>query len=154
MLVTRYPNGRAVTLAPWRGLEPLTNRFDRLLAETMENVGPANGANWAPAVDIVETGDALLIQVDVPGMRVEDIDIELDSNVLTISGERAPAELAQGERRIVTGRSFGTFQRSFPLPRTVDPNGISARLDDGVLTVRLEKAAEAQSRKIEVQTSA
>ena len=151
MLVTRYPNGRAaVTLAPWRAVEPLTNRIDRMLdaADLM------NGSVWAPPIDIVETGDALLIRMDVPGVRSEDIDIELDSNVLTISGERTQSELAEGERRVVSGRHFGAFQRSFPLPRTVDPNGISARLDDGVLTVCLEKAAEAQSRKIEVQAGA
>lgn len=155
MLVTRQPRGRtALTVSPWRGFEPLSNRVDQLLAGTLDNFDLGNGTHWMPPVDVIETGDALVIHVEVPGTRVEDIDIELDSNVLTISGARAQPELGQGERVLARGRLYGAFQRSFPLPRTVDPNGISATLDEGVLTVRLQKAAEAKSRKIEIQASA
>jgi HSP20 family protein len=101
---------------------------------------------WAPPVDIEETDDAYVIEADIPGARREDVDIELEGNELSVSGEIKQRE---GRFRRRT-RRVGRFELRVVLPDSVDSEGVQADLDNGVLRVRVPKAERAQRRRIEV----
>ena len=135
---------------PWQELDQLTNRLGQLFNHDMST--PANRGAWLPAVDVEESGDELVLTAEVPGMNPEVIGLRLENNVLTISGERDEErrEGEEGKRYHVWERRYGSFQRSFTLPRTVRPDEIAAEYKDGILTVRLPKAVEAKSRRIQI----
>ena len=138
---------------PWQELDQLTTRLGQVFSSfSGEWPAKANGGTWLPAVNVEETHDELLLTAEVPGMNREDIDIELENNILTLRGEKAQAreEESSDRRYHVWERRYGNFQRSFTLPRTVRADQISAEYRDGVLTVRMPKAPEAKSRKIEI----
>ena len=145
MAITRYSYR-----SPWQELDNLTSRLSQVFGSDMPS--PANGGSWLPAVNVEETGDGLVLTAEVPGMTADDIDIELENNILTIRGEKS-YEHAEGEddkRYHVWERRYGSFQRSFTLPRTVRPEEIKAEYKDGILTIRMPKAPEAKSRKIQI----
>jgi HSP20 family protein len=102
---------------------------------------------FTPPVDIEETDDAYLIEADLPGVKREDIDTELEGNELLVSGE---VKQREGRFRRRT-RRVGRFELRVMLPDGVDGNGVDAKLDHGVLTVRVPKAEKAQRRKIDVK---
>lgn len=104
---------------------------------------------FKPGYDVEETNEAYLLTVDLPGMKKEDVQIALNDNVLTLSGERK-IERSEGKSRFE--RSYGRFQQSFTLPGTVDVNRVEAHLEDGVLHIALPKSEMAKPRTIEVQT--
>ena len=145
MPITRYSYR-----SPWQELDSLTSRLNQVFGSDMPT--PANGGSWLPAVNVEESGDELVLTAEVPGMTAEDIDIELENNILTIRGEKS-FERTEGEddkRYHVWERRYGSFQRSFALPRTVRAEDIKAEYKDGILTIRMPKAAEAKSRKIQI----
>lgn len=106
-----------------------------------------------PAVDIREEGTAFFIHVEVPGVKQEDVNVEVDRGMLTIRAERKspPDDVKKTFRRVE--RYYGTTSRSFALPDNADPEAISAELADGVLHVRIPKRAEKASRKIAVKAA-
>ena len=136
---------------PWNDLDVLANRMSRIFGDS----GFGNltyGANWVPAVSVEEKNDEILLTAELPGMTEDAVEINLENNVLTISGEKTESRdegETNGKFHLVE-RSFGFFRRSFTLPRTVRADGITAEFDNGLLMVRLPKADEALSRKIEV----
>lgn len=148
MAITQY-SVRRPTYSAWSDLDEVSNRLSRFFDESWT---PASSAAWGPAVSVSEVADDLVLTAELPGMSEEDISIELEDGVLTISGEKKEvvAEENQEPRHIVRERRFGAFRRTFTLPRTVDGANIGAAFDNGVLTVTLPKAAEAKSRKIEI----
>jgi len=152
MAITRYTMRPSV--GPWRDLEEVSNRLARMFDESPLSTG-TNGGTWAPAVNVEETKDELLLSAEFPGMSVENISIELENNVLTLSGEKSEERTEGNEERRyhLWERRFGMFQRSFTLPRTVNADEIRADFDQGVLRIRLPKVAHAKSRKIEIQKS-
>ncbi len=99
-----------------------------------------------------EAADELLLTAELPGMREEDINVDIERNILTIRGEKREAreEVDDGHRYHVRERRHGSFQRAFTLPWSVEADEIRADFDGGVLTVRLPKAPEAKSRAIEI----
>ena len=105
----------------------------------------------APAFNVSETEDAYRIEADVPGVKLEQIEVTLDANKLTVSGARTAEEKKEGEAYHVTERRYGSFSRTFTLPRDVNGEAIEAKLDGGVLTLVLPKKAEAKARKIAVK---
>jgi HSP20 family protein len=109
-------------------------------------------ADFAPPVDVHEDQDSLVLRAELPGVRREDIDIQVDGNVLTLKGERKLEAEQEGRRYHRIERSFGSFVRQFQLPSNVDSTAIDAQLSDGILTLRLPKKAELKARKIEVKT--
>jgi HSP20 family protein len=149
MAITRYSYP-----SPWQELDQLTSRLGQVFGSEMP--APANGGSWLPAVNVEETGDQLTLTAEVPGMSAEDIDIELENNVLTIRGEKSyeREENEDDKRYHVWERRYGSFQRSFTLPRTVRGDAIAAEYKDGILTVRMPKSPEAKSRKIQVGAAA
>ena len=108
---------------------------------------------WSPAVDILETDTELLFKVDAAGVSLEDIDVQLENETMTLKGERKfeKDEKVKGYHRIE--RSYGAFARSFTLPNTVDPEGVRADYALGVLTITLPKKEIAKPRAIKVNVN-
>jgi HSP20 family protein len=106
---------------------------------------------WSPAMDLMEEADHYVLKADMPGMAEDDVSIEVNDNVLTISGERrAEQEARQGGWHRVE-RSFGRFSRSVSLPQGVDLDQIAASFDRGVLEVRIPKPEETKPRRVSIQ---
>jgi HSP20 family protein len=113
-----------------------------------------NGApRFAPLVDVLETQDALVLTAEVPGLKAEDVKIDVEKNVLTLSGERKLEKKDEKGAYKLVERNYGSFTRSFVLPETVDGEKIEAALADGVLTVRIPKKPQSQPRKISIKAS-
>jgi len=108
---------------------------------------------WSPSVDIFETETELLFKVDAAGVRLEDIDVQLENGTMTLKGERKfeKDDKVKGYHRIE--RSYGAFARSFTLPDTVDPEGVRADYTNGVLTITLAKRELAKPRAIKVNVN-
>ncbi len=105
---------------------------------------------FSPAVDILEEDDAIVLLAEVPGMNADDINIHVENNVLTLSGERHLEREEKKERYHRVERSYGSFSRAFALPKSVDGDAVVAKLTDGVLSVRLPKRALPEKRRIEI----
>ena len=106
---------------------------------------------WMPAVDIREADDHLLVTAELPGLTRDDVNITLENNVLTLTGERKFEKEAKEENFHRVERSYGAFTRSFALPNNVDPEKVDAAFKDGVLNIRIAKAESARPRKIAIQ---
>ncbi len=143
MAITRYAAPRPTA---WGNFDV----FNRLLNDTL--VGrEMNGSEWMPAVEITESADQLTLSAELPGLTTDDIGLDFENGVLTLRGEKKAASETEGDRYHVVERRYGSFQRTFTLPRTVDPDAVSAEFDNGILTVHLPKAAAAKSRSIQIQ---
>jgi HSP20 family protein len=128
--------------------EPFSREVDRLFDAFFGE--REQGRRWVPPVDLVEADDHYVLKADLPGLSEEDVSIEVQDGTLTISGERK-AEHETNERgwyRIE--RAFGSFNRSLTLPDGVDPEGISANFESGVLEVRIPKPAERKPRRVQI----
>ena len=113
-----------------------------------------NGAltsSWLPATDVFEDKDAVKIVAEVPGVRPEDVKISLENNLLTIRGEKRQQAEENTERVHRYERTYGSFERAFSLPTTVDPEKIAASYTNGILTVTIPKAERARPREIPVK---
>jgi HSP20 family protein len=130
-----------------RPFEELYTQMGRLLESTFKS-GPGNG--WAPLADLRETDVAYIIDIDVPGVRRDDLNVEVSRNELTVTGELKETE-REGLFRKRT-RHVGRFIYRTTLPRDVEPNSIDANLANGVLTLRIPKAETAGPRKIRITT--
>jgi HSP20 family protein len=137
---------------PVERLFEISREMDRLFENEAGSKG--NGeASWIPPMDVFETGDEVLCQLEVPGLSRENIDIRVEGNLLTIAGEK---KYEQRQDQKETGyrhfeRRYGRFERSFTLPRTVDTERVKARYENGILTVALPKAEQAKPRKIMIE---
>lgn len=133
----------------WSG-RPVQADLDRVI-ERFAQAGQASGqAGWSPRVDVKEEPGRFVIFVDVPGVDLEAIEVQMDRHVLSIRGERAAPEVAQDQRISRQERGHGAFARSFTLPDTADADGIVASGRNGVLEVVIPKRAEAAPRRIQV----
>ena len=137
---------------PARELQSIQSEMNRLFG-TFGN-GGAVMRRWSPAMDLVETDDHYVLRADLPGVSEGDVKIELDDNVLTISGERKSAhrETKQGYYRVE--RAYGNFSRTLTLPEGVDADSISANFDRGVLEVKVPKPEQRKPRKVEISVGA
>lgn len=134
----------------------LREQINRMFNETMRfpsrGTSALNSESWGPSVDIHENPDNYQIEADLPGMKKEDINIDLQGNVLTLSGERKhEAESSAGDD-VRVERRYGKFIRSFTLPQNVDPENIKASYNDGVLRLLLPKKEEARPKQIKVES--
>ena len=131
----------------------LQGEFDRLFDGLLSSrTDEAASSMWAPRVDLTESDDAYTVEVDVPGVNRDDININFHDQTLTISGERKSEQKESGKGEYVRiERQYGSFYRSFTLPRTVDSNNIEASYDNGVLVITVPKAEESKPRKIDVR---
>lgn len=106
---------------------------------------------WTPAVDIAEEENEYLVKVELPGVNKDDVKITLESNILTIRGEKKKEKETKDENYHRLERSYGSFQRSFTLPSTVKSDKIDAVYKDGIVSITLPKAEEAKPKQIEVK---
>src|SRR5690348_3836112 len=127
--------------------------FDQALGNLDWQSPDSVAAAWVPPVDVFEQPDAIRIVAEVPGVKPEDVKISLENNVLTIHGTKQQVAEERAERVHRYERTYGTFERSFTLPATVDAGSIKASYEHGVLTVTLPKAEKAKPRQIEVQVA-
>jgi HSP20 family protein len=137
---------------PFRELTALQNEMSRWMGQLSGGAGPGNGqsSTWLPPVDVWETETELVLAFELPGIPEDEISVELEDNVLTVSGERERSQEHSGDRFYRFERRFGQFQRSVTLPVGVDESKIAADYNDGVLEVRVPKPEEAKPRRITI----
>jgi HSP20 family protein len=142
-------------LEPFRGLSTLQDQFNRILNESFRHQ-PEESAltTWAPAVDIYETPNELVVKADLPDVNEKDIDVRVENNLLTIRGERKFEKSVSEENFLRIERTYGSFSRSFSLPNTVNAESIGAEYKNGVLTVTLPKREESKPRQVKVTVNA
>jgi HSP20 family protein len=142
---------------PVRELTTLQNEMNRLFSTFFDNpVGGAGNGNgqslrrWVPAMDLVETADHFVLKADLPGLGPDDVNIEVEDNVLTVSGERKVEHETQREGFYRVERASGAFRRSLTLPEGVALDDIAASFDKGVLEIRIPKPEERKPRKVSI----
>ena len=133
------------------------SEMNRLFNTFFEPPAGGNGnvmRRWSPAMDLVETQDQYVLRADLPGVSEDDVKIELDDNVLTVSGERKAehTESKAGYRRVE--RASGSFRRSLTLPEGVDADAVSASFDKGVLEIHIPKPEQRKARTIQIAPKA
>ena len=114
---------------------------------------PTVRESWLPAVDVFETEDNLTIRAELPGVKTEDIKVEVDNGVLTIEGERKREEKLEKDNAYRLERVYGRFTRRFSLPKSVDGSNVAATYKDGILELKLPKAEEAKPRKVQIKAA-
>jgi HSP20 family protein len=139
---------------PARELQAIQQEMNRLFGSAFDTQGGlANGgaaSRWIPPMDVVEDDEHFVVRADLPGVEEKDVNVELEDNVLTISGERKSdvEERKEGYYRIE--RAYGAFSRSLTLPEGIDPEGVKASFSNGVLEVRIPKPEERKPRKVAI----
>jgi HSP20 family protein len=140
---------------PVRELSSLQSDMNRLFNTFFDTTTGGNGGSaprrWIPAMDLVETDDHFVLKADLPGLTDEDVKIDVEDDVLTVSGERKSEHEDKGEGYVRVERSYGSFRRSLTLPEGVDPEAVTASFDRGVLEVRIPKPEERKPRRVAIQ---
>lgn len=138
---------------PFRAMRDML-RWDPFLRESFFQptslFGRGEQGVWAPMFEVRENGSAIRLVADLPGIRKEDVEINLIGNTLTIAGKREAEERHKDEQFHTYERSFGQFTRSFTLPEYADIDHITSNLSDGVLTVVVPKSTQSKSRRITI----
>lgn len=142
--------GQQQRRTPFTDIEQIGERMRQMLEETFGELAHEPGV-WIPPVDIEEQDDAWVLELEVPGVKREDVNIEMIGNELTVTGEIKVRERSGIVRRKT--RRVGRFEYRVALPDAVDPENIEAKLEDGLLRLRVPKAERAQRRRIEVTSS-
>ncbi len=139
---------------PVRELSSIQSEMNRLFNTFFDTPTSANGQSahrrWLPAMDLVETEGEFVLRVDLPGLTEKDVNIELDDNVLTVSGERKAEHEERKEGYYRVERASGSFRRSLTLPEGVDAEAIKAQVDSGVLEIRIPKPEQRKPHKVAI----
>ncbi len=148
------PSDWGVT-APINELNRIRNEINRIFEDPFDLLVPSTTffEGGEPTLDVYEDKDKITVRAELPGMKKEDIDISLQGNTLTISGERKQQEERREGETYRSEIYYGRFQRSITLPAPVDANKIQATYKDGILNVTLPKSEEAKPKQIQVKTS-
>ncbi|HEY6007772.1 MAG TPA: Hsp20/alpha crystallin family protein [Geobacteraceae bacterium] len=138
---------------PFRDLRTMQEQMNRLLdlAWSRESGEELREGVWQPAVDIFEDADTVVIKAELPDIDQKDIEVRIDNNTLTLRGERKLDQSIKKENFHRIERYYGSFQRSFVLPHTIDQEGINAVCERGVLTITLPKKDDGKPRQINVE---
>ncbi|GAC1438370.1 MAG: Hsp20/alpha crystallin family protein [Solirubrobacteraceae bacterium] len=140
---------------PARELNNLQSEMNRLFNGFFDTqTRSVNGGRWLPAMDVVETDQHYILRADLPGLAEEDVAIELEGDVLTISGERRAEHEAREEGFYRLERTHGRFSRSLTLPEGVDGDAIAAEFARGVLEVRVPKPEQRKPRRVQIAAKA
>jgi HSP20 family protein len=146
MTIVKYDPFRDI-----RGLQDEVNRlFTSSIPRSSNQEEIVRGA-WTPNVDIFEGKEEIALEAELPGLKIEEVDLSIENNVVTIRGERKFEKRDETDNYHRVERSFGTFTRSFTLPRNVVCDGASANFENGILRVTLPKKEAAKARKIEIK---
>ncbi len=141
---------------PWEFMRRMSEEMDRWFEGTMGRVptwSGFTGATWMPQVETVQRDNTLVVRADLPGVKREDIHVEVDRGMLTLSGERRQEEETREEGLYRSERRYGSFYRAIPLPEGVNEDQITASYDNGVLevTVPLPQEQQQRGRRIEIK---
>lgn len=140
---------------PLREMATLQNEVNRLFGtffDTPTTTASGNGAQrWMPAMDLIETDEHFVLRADLPGLGEDDVKLEVEDRVLTVSGERNAEHESKGEGYYRLERATGSFSRTLSLPEGVDASAITASFDKGVLEVRIPKPEQVRPRRISIQ---
>jgi HSP20 family protein len=136
------------------GLSGLQEQVNRLFESSFPGRSDNSAlTTWAPAVDIYETENELVVKADLPDVSEKDLDVRIENNTLTIRGERKFEKKVEEENYLRVERTYGSFSRSFSLPNTGNSEAIKADYKNGVLTVELPKRAESKPKQIKVNVT-
>jgi HSP20 family protein len=144
---------------PVAELNAIQNEMNRLFNAFVDPSAPTGRGNgttrrWLPPMDLVETADHYVLRADLPGLSDGDVNVQLEDNLLTISGERKAEREDQQEGYYRLERGFGSFSRSLTLPDGVDPDGIQAHFDRGVLEIRVPKPEQKKPKTVQITLGA
>jgi HSP20 family protein len=138
---------------PARELATAQSEMRRLLDSlgiTGGDGGSQRGGVWLPAMDVREEGEQIVVEMELAGVRQDDVEIEVENGALTVSGQRQQEQRDESGRQIRVERRFGSFTRTLPLPQGTDEESIKAQMRDGVLELRIPKPSQPQPRRIEI----
>ena len=139
---------------PFRNLSTLQDQVNRLFETSFPGqAGNSALTTWAPAVDIYETENELVLKADLPDIEEKDLDVRVENHMLSIRGERKFEEKVKEDDYLRVERSYGSFSRTFSLPATVNAEAIQATYTNGVLTVELPKRAESKPKQVKVSVT-
>lgn len=150
---------RAISLQPINRPAAWTNGRNRYFSNVTKaptdqtNEEPSAYTGWTPAVNVLEKEDTIVIAADLPGLKAEDVEVTIENSVLTLKGERTFEEAAEGETYHCLERCYGSFERSFKLPNSVDSKKIEARFVNGEMIFTLPKRDESKPRSVKVKVA-
>ena len=148
MLITR--NRSLLSDPVFARMDGFWRDFDRLVSNVFATDWTDTGA-WIPPAEVEETGEHIRYVFEVPGIRPEDLNVTVERNVLTISGEKRAERSEENATYHLAERRYGRFTRSFQLPSRVDPDAVTARYENGLLTITLPKVPAARPRQIRIE---
>ena len=133
----------------------LGRELDRFMDETFGRLSQANvvPTSWTPSMDVVEDESGLVIELEVPGLAPEHVEVTTEQGLLTVKGEKTSTRQREGVRALVTERTHGRFVRTLQLPQGVDESKVEAEFSNGLLRIRVPRAALPQARKVEIRRS-
>lgn len=134
---------------PFQEIETIRQQLDTIF----EDLTPTTSTDWTPAVDLVDAGDSYVLEVVLPGLKAEDINIEASRKSITLSGEQAAVEYGDDKTVLRRERRYGSFRRVVNLPVVVDHEQVSADYVNGILTVHVPKAAEMINQVVKVNVA-
>lgn len=136
---------------PWAGISRLQRQMNRMFESATDGEDEVNVINWRPRVNVTELEDRIEVSAELPGMNREDVKVEVNHNILTISGDKKLEHDRKDRNMFLSERVYGNFRRSFQLPSQVDKGKIDAEFKNGVLHIALPKMEEAKPRQIEIK---
>jgi HSP20 family protein len=138
-------------LRPFRDVDAF-EEMNRRLSEMLSPRLTAEPLGWIPTVDLIDQNGEYLLTAELPGMTQDDIEVDVQDDVLTLRGEKSESAEHEDKDHRLYERSYGSFERSFTLPRAVDSEGVTADYENGVLTVHIPKTEVAKGRKIAISS--
>lgn len=136
----------------FRTLQQQMNRlFEPFLGRVLDDQ-EMMGGSWIPPVDVVEEKDTIVVAAELPGIRPEEVEIQYENGVLTLRGQRSFEKESSERSYHRVERAYGSFVRSFTLPRSADPDKITATFENGILEIRVPKREEAKPKQIRIST--
>jgi HSP20 family protein len=139
---------------PFLSLSNWQDQVNRMFESTFPGYSESSALTaWAPAVDIYETENELVLKADLPDINEKDLDVRVENNMLTIRGERKFEQKVKEENYLRIERTYGSFSRSFSLPNTVSTENIKAEYKNGVLTVEMPKRAESKPKQVKINVT-
>jgi HSP20 family protein len=152
MIVLPTVSRRGV-LSPWTRLARMESGLDPWIRQAMSSFEQPEALAWTPTVDLTDTNGEFTLTAELPGVEPKDVEVSVEDGALTIRGEKKEERKEETKGHRLYERSYGSFERSFTLPRSVDPDQVKADFENGVLTVHLPKREGATGRKVEIQSS-
>lgn len=150
------PNRPAIirrrSASPWQRLEEMSQEMDRWMQGGAPRGNSPEGLGWAPRVDFADTEDEFLLTAELPGIAAEDVSVDVEEGILTLKGQKKDEREEKTKNLHIYEREYGSFERRFTLPRSVNPDQVKADFANGVLTVHLPKRKEATGRTIQIES--